>query len=186
MVRVKMATLQEHSCVGCGVSMPLEDGHDKCVLCLGYQHAILSRENPQSCMDCFILPARTREARCRFFGVKRAGSPLSGMPKGKVGRMAEATHGQGECSRRPTTGGQPRADPLPTSTPVLQEEEGIDSEDVDVETVFSSEGDDHSLSCGQMAGNTSLACRFDEVIGRASRALDVTPPYRPYDSYLSV
>lgn len=48
-----MADHQEHSCVG-GVSMPLEDGHDKCVLCLGHKHTVLSRENPQSCMDCFI------------------------------------------------------------------------------------------------------------------------------------
>lgn len=73
--------------------MPLEDGHDECVLCLGHQHAILSGENTHSCMDGSIMPACTREARSCFFGVKQAGSPLSEVSKGK---MAKATKGKGE------------------------------------------------------------------------------------------
>lgn len=31
-------------------SVPLEDGHDQCILCLGSQHALLARENPESCV----------------------------------------------------------------------------------------------------------------------------------------
>ncbi len=64
--------------------------NDKCVLCLGHQHAVLSRENPRSCMDCFIMLACTREARCRFFGGKREGSSLSEVPRGKIVKMAQA------------------------------------------------------------------------------------------------
>lgn len=169
--------------MGCGVSMPLEDGHDECVECLGPQHALLARESPHSCMNCFILSARTREARCRYFSVKRAGSPLSEAPKRKVGKSrAEATQGRGECSRpwqgtlpppMPTAVGWPCVDPLSLPPLGLEEEEG----EVDVETVFS---DDDDLSCGQRevgAGEGSfLAPHFDEVIGRAARALGVAPP----------
>ncbi len=54
-----------------------------CVLCLGHRRAVLARENLQLCMDCFIMSARTREARCSFFEVKHAGSSLSEVPKEK-------------------------------------------------------------------------------------------------------
>ncbi len=95
-----MASQEGHCCVGCGVAMPLEDGHDSCVLCLGHEHALVSRANPQSCMDCFILPARTREARCRFFASKRrpTGAQVYEEPKRKTGRVVVASEGQGECS----------------------------------------------------------------------------------------
>lgn len=49
-----------------GVYMPLKDGHNKCVLGLGHQHAVLFRENPLSCMDCFIMPVPTTEAQCHL------------------------------------------------------------------------------------------------------------------------
>ena len=85
--RVSMAAQEGHCCVGCGVAMPLEDGNDSCVLFLGHEHAIVSRENPQSCMDCFILPARTREARCRFFAPKRVGAQGYEGPRLKSRRL---------------------------------------------------------------------------------------------------
>ncbi|XP_053190141.1 uncharacterized protein LOC128373962 [Scomber japonicus] len=44
--------------------MPMEDGHDQCVHCLG-----LASQDPTFCMNCFILPARVREARARVFPV---------------------------------------------------------------------------------------------------------------------
>lgn len=46
----------------CQVALPSEDGHHMCVQCLGCEHALLARENPHSCMDCFIMLAHTREA----------------------------------------------------------------------------------------------------------------------------
>ena len=91
-----MADHEGHCCVGCGMAMPLEDGHDNCVLCLGHEHAPVSKENPQSCMDCFILPARTREARCRFFAAKRMGSHVSEGLRQKIRRMATASEGRRE------------------------------------------------------------------------------------------
>ena len=180
--------------MGCGVAMPLEDGHVKCVLCLGHQHATLSREAPDSCMDCFIMPARTREARCRFFGAKRAGPPLSDMTRGKTGRLTEATRGQGAhpepwpatlapSTPRPSTS-RSRVGPLPPPIPVLEmdeEEEEEEEDDVDIETVFSS--DDNGVSCGQqLPGDTwkgEVARHFAGVISRATRALDVALPEHP-------
>ncbi len=125
-----MASQQENSYVGCGISMPLEDGHDKCVLCLGRQHAILSRENKQACMDCFIMPACTREARCHFFGGKRADSSQSEVPRGKIVKMAKARREIGQCPGswrvplsspfpRPATD-RPHISPLPPSSSVLE------------------------------------------------------------------
>ncbi|XP_061576587.1 uncharacterized protein LOC133442594 [Cololabis saira] len=105
------------------------------------------------------------------------------MPKRKVGRSgAEATLGQGECSRpwqgtlpppMPKTVGWPCVDPPPP--PILGLEEVGD--EVDVETVFSDYDD---LSCGQSGGGaedgSSSTPHFNEVIGRAARALGVAPP----------
>lgn len=67
-----------HNCVWWGISMPLQYGYDKCVLCLGYQDAMLTRE-AQSCMDCFILPACSREAHARCFASKHVSQPLPDM-----------------------------------------------------------------------------------------------------------
>ena len=38
-----MADQEGHCCVGCGVAMAQEDGHDNCVLCLGHEHALVSK-----------------------------------------------------------------------------------------------------------------------------------------------
>ena len=178
---------QGHCCVGCGVAMPLEDGHDSCVLCLGHEHAVVSRENPQSCMDCFILPARAREARCRFFAPKRAGSHGYEGPQQKIRRMAAASEGRGASREavEPATwrGLLPPRQPIMIRPPVLGpgDEEHEAEEDVDVETVFSS--DDIDLSCAQQTEGEvtrgELARRFEAVISRASRALGIVLPENP-------
>ena len=184
-----MADQEGHCCVGCGVAMPLEDGHDNCVLCLGHEHALVSKENPQSCMDCFILPARTREARCCFFSAKRTGSHVSEGPRQKIGRMATASEGRREhpgAWQAPLPPLQPMvvrpalsSFPPPASGSGREEEEA--EEDVDVETVFSS--DDNDLSCAQhTVGEVTrgeLAHRVEEVINRASRVLGVALPENP-------
>ena len=194
-----MADQEGHCCVGCGVAMPLEDGHDNCVLCLGHEHALVSRENPQSCMDCFILPARTTEARCCFFATekrkerekaKRAGSHVFEGPRQKIGRMVAALEGRREYlgawqAQLPPL--QPMAvrPPLSSFPPPVsglgREEEEAEEEDVVEETVFSS--DDNDLSCAQHTVSEvtrgEMAHRFEEVINRASRALGVALPENP-------
>lgn len=45
---------------------------------------------PASCMNCFILPVRTREARARFFSVKRPAPPSSQASQAKVRKIAAA------------------------------------------------------------------------------------------------
>ena len=66
-----MASATTHMCMACAITLPMEDGHDKCIACLGFQHAEATRDNPAACMNCFIMPWRTREARAHFFAGKR-------------------------------------------------------------------------------------------------------------------
>lgn len=42
---------------------------------LGRGHAVEAKEDPTSCMNCFILSAHAREARWCFFCDKHQGSP---------------------------------------------------------------------------------------------------------------
>lgn len=41
-----MATLMGHNGVECSISMPLEDGQDRCILCVGSEDSLLDREAP--------------------------------------------------------------------------------------------------------------------------------------------
>lgn len=41
-----MASREGPSCMGIGVEMPMDHGHDYCVLCLGDEHALTARDNP--------------------------------------------------------------------------------------------------------------------------------------------
>lgn len=61
---------------------PLEDGHDKCVLCLGFQHVFLPDEAPEFCLNCFLLPPWTRKAAAQVEG-EHAG-PWGGPPCGEA------------------------------------------------------------------------------------------------------
>lgn len=69
--REQMETARSHTCSGCGARMPAEDGHNQSVSCLGHSNAITAQEDPASCMNNFIMPACTREARCLLFKGKR-------------------------------------------------------------------------------------------------------------------
>lgn len=60
-----------HTCAECGVKMPMEDGHDSCVHCLGVDCAQTACSDPASCMNCFILPGKVREARLLACSRKR-------------------------------------------------------------------------------------------------------------------
>ncbi len=143
------------------------------MLCVGHQPAITSRDNLQLCMECFIIPARTREARCHFSGGKQEGSSLSEVPRGKIVKMAEARKEIRQCPGswqiplpspfpRPATD-RPHISPFPPPSSVLEEEE--ESEDTDIETVFSSKND--VLSCGQeKAGDNSAAVLRRSSAGR--------------------
>ncbi len=76
-----------NTCLGCGIKMPMEDGHDQCVHCLGLDHARMACQDPSFCMNCFILPARVREARARVFPVKRPAAITEQLHKSKQPRM---------------------------------------------------------------------------------------------------
>ncbi len=50
----KLASSVGHTCLGCGIKMPMEDDHDQCVQCLGLDHARMASQDPSSCMNCPI------------------------------------------------------------------------------------------------------------------------------------
>lgn len=51
-----------HNRVDSAVRMTMKDCHNTCVLCFGQNRASLAREIPSSCINCFILAARSVEA----------------------------------------------------------------------------------------------------------------------------
>lgn len=167
-----MASPPTHACTACALMLPMEDGHDKCIRCLGFRHAEAARDNPASCMDCFIMPLRTREARFHFFMGKRPHSPSSDIDA-KRRRIeppdrAEAFSSQG--------------------TPTMEEpfhamHRGEDT-DVDVVSLFPSD-EESVLTAGQGSpvaettpGASELPAvpQLQEVLGRAATALDLTLP----------
>ena len=178
-----------HHCVGCNIAIPLKDGHNKCVLCLGHQHATWARDTPQSCMNCFIMPIHTREARCLFFTSKREG--LSFL-EGPVRNMGRVSRRPGECSRATQASlfslSVPRA-PVslcvgPSPPPSLfsdREYDGSEEEDLDVETVFSLESGQFSSEQPPTAKppGRELAHLFGEIVGRAAKALNIVLPEKP-------
>ena len=71
----------------CAITLRMENGHDKCIVHLGFQHAEAARENPAACMNCFIMPRRTREARAHFFAGKRTHSHSNNDEAAKCQRL---------------------------------------------------------------------------------------------------
>lgn len=71
-----------HICRTCAVALPVEDGHDRCIAFLGYDHALKACDNPSTCMDCSIMPLCTREAHFHFFWAKHLQSPHQDLATG--------------------------------------------------------------------------------------------------------
>ena len=125
-----MAKTVTHACLVCAVMLPMEGGHDKCVGCvgfdhaqaglwpctgwaltmhrlvvwaltmhrLGFDHAQAAGDDPSSCMECFIVPLRTREAHFHSFAGKRPHSS-SGSEQRAQGWITErAYQAQGPMS----------------------------------------------------------------------------------------
>ncbi len=93
-VFLKMAS---RSCVsGCGRSLASSDGHERCVSCLGYQHAEAALVD-ESCSHCGNM--NIAMLRSRYLLVKRGGIPLA-MPRSSSSvsqqRGATSAHGQGD------------------------------------------------------------------------------------------
>uniref|UniRef100_A0AAV2LY13 Uncharacterized protein n=1 Tax=Knipowitschia caucasica TaxID=637954 RepID=A0AAV2LY13_KNICA len=112
-----------HTCEDCGVQMPIEDGHMKCVLGLGEDHASAAREDPSSCMNCFIIPRPSLEARCCLFRGKKRKASVTELSQEKRDR------GLGTRSKTPMIGPPLTITVHDTSEPHEQE----DVSDVDVE-----------------------------------------------------
>ncbi len=79
---------------GCGRFLASSDGHDRCVSCLGYQHAEAALVD-ESCSHCGNMTIAM--LRSRYLLVKRGGIPLA-MPRSSssVSQRATSAHGQGD------------------------------------------------------------------------------------------
>ncbi len=91
-VFLKMAS---RSCVsGCGRFLASSDGHDRCISCLGFQHAEAALVD-DSCSLCGNMTIAV--LRSRYLLVKRGGIPLV-MPRSSSSgsRRATSAHGQGD------------------------------------------------------------------------------------------
>lgn len=172
-----MANLKGQNCVGCSIQMPIEDGHDKCVLCLGENHTFLARENPSSCMNCFILPARFLEARCCVFGKQKQVAPPSGSQQAKRPRRSDFGCGP----LKPLTVAPLRSFLSDTGEEISGlSREQEDDEEVDVVGSHSSDSD---LPPGQGEAvpeleegeRVSELRQFRGLIERAAQALGVDP-----------
>lgn len=153
--------------------MPL-DRHIRCVLCLGYQHALLSRETPQSCMNCFQLPARTKEAPCHFFASKLSAQAQLNSPPVTQGRISWPAR---SVPRVPASAGSHFSSVPP---PPPSQEVGVEVEDdyeggdnVHVETIIS--GDSEIVSELHTASGRDLASRFEGIINRSAGPGSIYP-----------
>ncbi len=87
--------MASRSCVsGCGRFLASSDGHDRCVSCLGFQHAEAALVD-DSCSLCGNMTIAM--LRSRYLLVKRGGIPLA-MPRSSSSgsRRATSAHGQGD------------------------------------------------------------------------------------------
>lgn len=83
-----MAALMCHNGVECGISMPLEDGQDRCILYLDSQDFLLARGAPRSCLDCLFCQHGLERLVLDFFAPKHVGPRLTNVCKAKAGRVA--------------------------------------------------------------------------------------------------
>ena len=139
------------------------------------------------CVGCRFFAKKKRKEREK---ARRAGSHVSEGPRQKIGRMVAASEGRREYlgawqaplpPLQPMVGWPPLSSFPPPASGLGREEEQAEEEDVDVETVLSS--DDNDLSCAQHTVREVtrgvMAHQFEEVINRASRALGVALPENP-------
>ncbi len=87
--------MASRSCVsGCGRFLASSDGHDRCISCLGFQHAEAALVD-DSCSLCGNMTIAV--LRSRYLLVKRGGIPLV-MPRSSSSgsRRATSAHGQGD------------------------------------------------------------------------------------------
>ncbi len=87
--------MASRSCVsGCGRFLASSDGHDRCVSCMGFQHAEAALVD-DSCSLCGNMTIAM--LRSRYLLVKRGGIPLA-MPRSSSSgsRRATSAHGQGD------------------------------------------------------------------------------------------
>ena len=169
-----------HSCVVCGIQLPIEDGHDVCVRCLGEEHAAMAVNNPSSCMDCSILPKRSLEARLCVFGPKRGGgvTPPPVLQQTKRTRLEEL-------------GGSSSVD-FYLKSPLRPGErsgvEGLEEDDCDDEVDVLGISDDGEIQCmaeEDEQTKESKRQQFRALVQRASQALglgsvsgQIPPPSR--------
>lgn len=82
-----------HSCVGCGVALQANDGHDLCPACLGPEH-LREALSDTPCMNCSYMPRAARVARlAQLVPQDDTGLPPSGQvaPPRRSRRRSEPT-----------------------------------------------------------------------------------------------
>lgn len=157
-----------------------------CVLPGPYSHAATAREDPASCVNCFIMPARTREARCLVFKGKRPAistpaaqhSKRAKHPKGAELRELGSGFRSGPApiptppsARMGSAGMAARPYPLATDIEEKEEEEDEANFDVDVESLFP-DTDEEGLSSGQpQAGPEAEGAESSTQLSHLTRAL---------------
>ena len=174
-----MATQGAHTCGGCGVKMPVEDGHDHCVRCLGPDHARMAIQDPAACMNCFILPERVREARARLPSLDSSNTAL-GQPLPAKRLKAAVENNQTAVQPVATATVSSPHEPVPAIE--VGQEEYLDEEDeeadVDVLGLDLDEDEDDELPCGQeeLAAAQDEPSLFFSIIARAAQALQMELP----------
>ncbi len=105
-----------HPCVsGCGRFLAPQDGHDRCLTCLGIQHAEEAFVD-SSCSSCGDMTISELRNRLRY--VKHGGVPLP-LPRSSVrpGTRGGAASGGVRGDLRITVRASPSGAPPPSSTP---------------------------------------------------------------------
>ena len=151
----------------------MEDGHDKCIACLGAQHAEAARADPAACMDCFIMPLRTREARAHFFTGRQSHSHSGDDRAGKRQRLQSPDREDCRSFLPPEYSGGERDEDAISLFP--SEEEGVLTPGRESQGQRASTGTESSSVLQERPAVSQL----QEVLNRAAVALDITLPEDP-------